>query len=462
MSTLHTRSATGSSRQTALDPRSLITTVCARPSAWPHVVSLTEHAAALRCSALLPDMDAEVAGLRCASPGCCDAPHRAMYARIVTYAEHVRRWKMMVATPESITIGTAKVGPDFEVRVRRSIQTTVANVSILWRTMYTESLFVKAPVRILAPMGGGPPLQVDDFVNGLAPDVLSVVLALVIRQTMEAGEPVGNICRLRRTCTAFATHHLFEPFTPRIVPHSPTRTPGASGYSAFPHRPSGTNPATPATVCARRELAVDLRLSLPGAPAAERLFAVEGGPLHGGVGLTLRLEATHPDGSTHDITDRLLQKRALSCRARESGFRLEGASPRACTRFNFGLLSSTIDGELRSRYSEPLATPASFPRDLSQLGLGEIATAARTTHLERGESVTGVKRIRKRGEKTSFAPVPHVPPAMRGCGVRAPRPSPKRPRGPLSTFRFVAVPTLRRGGTMPFLRWESEPFVSAA
>jgi len=179
--------------------------------------------------------------------------------------------------------------------------------------------------------------------------------------------------------------------------------------------------------------------------------------------LTLSLQATHPDGSVHDVTDCLLQRQTASRRAREHTFRLEGDDLRACTRFQFGLLSSTIDKELCARGSEPaaarLASPPASPR---QRVLGEIATAARRMYLERGQSLTNLKRIRKRDRKR-VADRAAAPPPARQRGVCAPRPPPpRRPSGPLSTFRFVVTPSHRSDAPMPFLQWESEPFVSVA
>ena len=456
MSTLHTRSVTGSTRQTARDPRSRPTSVYAWSVKRPFVVSILEHAVALHCHSLLPDMDAEVAGLRCASPGCCNARQLEVYHKIAAYAEQVRRWKFMVNTPGSIAVGIAKVGSNFEERVRNSIRTTVTNVSILWLNMYTQGLVAKAPVRILAPLYGGPAQPIDDIVNALPPDVLTVVIAQVIKTKMNAGEPVGNICRLRRTCIAFATHPLFEPFMPRIVLRRNHALHGTSDPSAFPHRPCGATPSDLATVCTRRQLSVNLQLSLPGDPASERLLAVEGGPAHGGVDLAFSLQATHRDDSTHDVTDRLMQKRSLSRRALNNSFRLDGTGLRACVRFQFGLLSSTVDRELRDRCSRQLSTLASAASDKRQPVLGEVATVARVMRLERGETVTDMKRIRKRDRKalaspfaSPFARHDHGPCPPQACSDE-----------PLSSFRFVVVPLNPHATSMPFLRWVSEPFTS--
>ena len=306
------RSAHG---RTAHNPRSRITTVYAWRSERPHTVSILEHADALRCASLLPDMAPDLAGLRCTSPACCDARCRAMYIKVAAYAEHVRRWKSMVSTKETIATGVSKTGSDFEARVLWNVQTVVSSASLLWQTMCAEDRFARPQIRELAPLDGGPPRPVADVLTALGPDVLAIVLSYVLRKKMEAGEPVGNICALRMACTSFATHPIFEPFKPRLIRSTSTCVPDRA---FFPHRPRGSGPAA---VYAHRVLLLAIRLSLPGDPTSKRLLALDDGPLRKDVPLRLSLMVTHPDDSVHDVTARFVQKRTLTRRALAKEFR---------------------------------------------------------------------------------------------------------------------------------------------
>lgn len=382
-----------------------------------------------------------------------------MYVRIAAYAEEVCRWKIMVATPESIAIGVGKAGPLFEKRVRERIRAVAERASFLWRTMYTENLFVKRPVHILAPANGGPSQQVPDFVNGLEPDVLAVVLSLVIQQKMEDGEPIGNICRLRRTCVAFAAHPLFEPFVPRLVLRTAAwlqahqnGMPGCA-KAAFPHTPRGTQPAT---ICARRELGLAFGIEIPGDPrSAALLIHGQGAPMSRGLELSLRVQVVHPDGSAHDVTDRFLQKRTLSPGANRGRFHVDAVGALASTRFQFGLLSSTFDGELRHCYAQQMAVQKEHE---SELSVGphskEVESAIRALYLQRGESLASVRRIRKRNRSII------APPSIRRR--RATPPAARLPTTPRTTFQFVIQSCNTTDQHMPTLRWESEPFRSNA
>lgn len=448
------------------NPVVLPTTVYATKSRRPMVVNLTTHAGSLQCGSLLPELPEAVAGLWCASPSCCDASTRETYNKIRHIANRVRQWKMMVETEETISLGRRKIGPHFEDEVRRRLRLSVDAASLLWQTMYTEGQTVRPTLYELAPLGGGDPQPIDDLVTALSVDVLTMVLGHVIRYKISAGEPVGNVCSLRRTCTAFATNPIFEPFTPRLVAvESDT-----NNQSAFPHRPCtskgrGVDSAL-ATVCARRELSINLRISIPGDPRSERLLFREGGPFYTGVDLFLRLQVTHPDGSVHDLTDRFMEKRTLSHSMLRRDFRLEGLLMRARTSFQFKLLSSVVDGELRRLYTPPKASSSTLSPSVTNVSRPPrcsrvVTTVARTLLLERGETRALSRRPPKRSRSPLEVVVVEAPTApIEPMEPKAPKESSPRPS--LGVFRFSVHPHKTSDHRMLHLHWESENFVSTA
>ena len=346
-----------------------------------------------------------------------------------------------------MAVSVAKARPNFEARVRTALQKVVVCASELWRDIHSVGLLAKLPIRILAPLNGGPPKEVADLLNALVPDIMSMVLAYVINQKMNDGEPVGNICRLRRTCTAFATHPLFQPFVPRLVlAHSPPK----HADRGFPHRT--TVSAAPDLVYVRRTLALCLRFSLPGDPASETLFGRKHIFYSKRIALKLSLMTTYPDGSVHDVTDRFFQRRELlRC---DEGFCLNWANLQACTFFRFGLLSSTINAEIRPRYAVATTkdeTVIDSSAACVHMPPEEGATCMRAICIERGESVATMKRINKR-RLADNAP---LPPARRAVA-----PSPQTTSS--STFHFVVTSErqMTAEGWLPSLRWTSERFVS--
>lgn len=441
--------------------RSSLTTVCAWRSARPFVVTLLEHAEGLRCAALLPECPEEVSRLECCSPNCCDASQRATYYQLICLAEKVRRWKMMLETEAAVAMGIAKAGPDFVMRVRRSIRVSVEAASELWKSMYAVSLLARPTPYELAPPSGGAPRPVDDIMTALPPDVLALVLACACQQRLEAREPVGNICALRRTCVAFAKSPVFEPFSPRLVVCPPLLGVPTRPSPSFPHWPRADDGSVPAMVCTDRELRINLRVSLPGDPASERLLCREGGPFHGGVDLTLRLQTTHPDGSVHDITERLAQRSQVSNQARKQRFCVEGCSPGAQTSLRFGLLSSTIGRELFRRHTRPreapppAASPSTNAHAYVQPRSMETETASRALRLERGELLSSAKRVRTRrsGREAPPAPLTTTPPPP-------PPPPTTGARAPMAHFHLDVRPSDASDRKTHHLHWTSEGFGS--